>query len=574
VVQTPTGPVQVGTNVTYAVTVTNNDFGFCPADSYFVSSSLANGSGFGGFGGGGVGPSGGEDAGTVTIGSGPPPPVASASGSASPALAGGTPTDAGPDTGTAHPTETPLGLNVSLNPSFGSGIGVGQTFTFDVDVSATVDTDPGDYAIPFQVFSLNDGTALSGSLDFDLAAPTGCFVTTGRELMVIDPTVVDDPVRTAFTAPATNPSTGVWTFGRLMRDMAPTPDQAPAMVLGLFQSWLTDQSVNGFTVSARPAIQQLLLDSWPRTSDGSLDLTQSPLRLLGIVNRIDTRDLAAGNAGEARFVYGVDDPFGNPQQFTVIVEYALLANTEADVLNWANEWHALGALPFPSEQYNSALEALTLQFSGRGAAPSRPNGSALDQLRTNEIALSFQWELRQFGLSTGTLQEETVALTPDLSLNGEAALADFINQNQATVIANTDVLPNQFEGAPFIGGSVFNDLITWNAPGILDNEARFQFSSNTCNGCHGPDTNTTFLQIAPRSPGQESVLSPFLTGTQTNDPVSGELRSFNDLARRNQDLASLVCPAPATTAQAKLAPSATKLVFPKTTIAKGIRRTH
>jgi hypothetical protein len=558
--------------VTYAVTVTNNDFGFCPAEQYFVSSPLQNSFGGGGFGGP---PTGGEeDSGTVVgpgtpSGSGPVPAVASA-------IPAATLADAGSDSGLPQ-TETPLGLNVGLSNTFVSGIAPGQTFTFDIDVSATVDTDPGDYAIPFQVFPLDEpNDALSGSVDFDLAAPAGCHVTTGRELMVIDPTVVDDPVRTAFTAPATNPSTGVWTFGRLMRDMAPTPEQAPAMVLGLFQSWLTDQTVNGFTVSARPAIQQLLLDSWPRTSDGSLDLTQSPLRLLGIVNRIDTRDLAAGNAGEARFVYGVLDPFGNPQQFTVIVEYALLANTEADVLNWASEWHALGALPFPSEQYNAALEALTLQFSGRGAAPSRPNGSALDQLRTNEIALSFQWELRQFGLSTGTLQEETVALTPDLSLNGSTALADFINQNQATVIANTDVLPTQFEGAPFIGGAVFNDLITWNAPGIADNEARFQFSSNTCNGCHGPDTNTTFLQIAPRSPGQESVLSPFLTGTSTNDPVSGELRSFNDLARRNQDLASLVCPAPATTttAQLKLAPSATKLVFPKTTVAKGIRRTH
>jgi hypothetical protein len=61
--------------------------------------------------------------------------------------------------------------------------------------------------------------------------------------------------------------------------MAPTPADAPAMTLQLFQHWLTDQTVNGFTVSARPLIQQVLLDVWPKTSTGDLDLDQSPLRL-------------------------------------------------------------------------------------------------------------------------------------------------------------------------------------------------------------------------------------------------------------------------------------------------------
>ena len=39
---------------------------------------------------------------------------------------------------------------------------------------------------------------------------------------------------------------GVWTFGRLMRDLAPTP--GCAALLNLFQNWLTDQMVNGFIV--------------------------------------------------------------------------------------------------------------------------------------------------------------------------------------------------------------------------------------------------------------------------------------------------------------------------------------
>ncbi len=568
VTQSPTGPVTAGTTVSYSVAVTDHDLGFCPAQSYFFALASVNS-------GGGVGPIGGDDAGGPVgedAGVGPPPPpVGPASIPVTSSGDAGAPPAADAGSGV---TEAPIGLQVSEGTPFSTPISPGQTFTFTATATATVDTDPGDYSLPFEIFS-NTGTAIAGALDFDLAAPSGCFVTTGRELMVIDPSVVDDPVRTAFTAPATNPDTGVWTFARLMRDMAPTPAQAPAFVLGLFQSWLSDQTVNGFTVQARPAMQQLVLDSWPRASDGSLDLNQAPLRLLAIVNRIDTRDLAAGNAGEARFVFGVLDGFGNPQQFTLIVEYGLPAATEADVLGWANAWHALAANPFPSEAYNAALEALTLKFSGRGVAPNKPNGSALDQLRTNEIALSFQWELREFGISptTGLLQEQTVALTPDLSFNGTQALADFVNQNEATILAATDVVPIQFEGAPFIGGSVFNDLVSWTAPGIANNEARFDLSSNTCNGCHGPDTATTFLHINPRFPGQAAALSGFLTGTTAFDAVTGAPRPLNDLARRNADLASLVCPAATASSAVKAQVHALGGVG-QPTIAKGIRRTH
>ena len=569
--QSPAGPVLAGTAVNYGVTVTNNDVGFCPSGNFFFQSEVFNSGGGISTGGGGFDAGAGSpvpDAGFIAPPSSssipiPPPPNGGASdaGGPEPIFDAGT-GDGGFDAG-PPPPPLPLGANMFANPSFAT-IAPGQSFTFNVTATTSDDADPGNYNLPFEIFGNN---VLTGTLPYDITSPAGCHVTTGRELMIVDPSVVDDPVRTSFASGGGSTSTGVWTFGRLMRDMAPTPEQAPAMVLGLFQSWLTDQTVNGFTVSARPAMKSTVLDSWPRLADGSLDLDHSPLRLLAIVNRMDTRNLAEGNAGEGRFVFGVLDPFGGGLQFTVIVEYALIANTEADVLAWANAWHALGSHPFPSAEYNAALEALTLKFSGRGAAPSRPNGSALDQLRTNEIALSFQWELREFGLSaqTGMLQERTVALTPDLSLNGSANLAKFINDNAATVIANTDVVPLSFNGTAFLGGSVFNNLTTWSAPGINDNEARFQFSSNTCNGCHGPDTNTTFLMLNPRSPGSATTMSPFLTGTTAFDQVSGQQRPLDDLGRRNKDLTGLVCGTPS----AGAAPNAQG-----TTIAKGFRRTH
>jgi len=95
-----------------------------------------------------------------------------------------------------------------------------------------------------------------------------------------------------------------------------------------------------------------------------------------------------------------------------------------------------------------------------------------------------------------------------------------------------------------VAEAVFNDLIQWNGPGIADPEARFHASLNTCNGCHGPETNTGFLMLFPRSPGSESFLSGFLTGTTVLDPISGQTRTLNDLGRRKADLTAVVCAPP------------------------------
>jgi hypothetical protein len=471
------GPFAPGETALYDVAVRNNDFGFCEPRSYFFS-PFSSVPGFTGF----------------------------------------------PDTNFSAPVPPGEAANFSLR------------VTSNEDVEAQVAT------LPFSVLDFSAGEEIFGQVTYEVAAPIGCQVNTGRELFVRNLSVTEDPLRTEFfAAPPGDPRRGAWTFGRLMTDAAPSPEQAPEFVERVFNTWLSPQSVNSFTIPPRLQMQSVL-SAWPRLDDGRLDLERSPLRLLGIVNRIDLRDLEQGNAGEGRFVFGVLGPFGEPLQFTVILEYKLPASTEADVLAWAQQWHALSQLPFPSPAFNDALQAVTDRFAGRNAAPGKPNGSSLSQLRTNEIALDFPWELREFHFGAdGFLQPATVAVTPDGSFNGSDRVARFVNQNEAIILTERHAVPDSFEGQPFAAGAILNNIDLWSAPGIVNNEARHKFSLNTCNGCHGAESSTFFLHVNPRFPGEETTLSGFMTGITTLDPFDGQTRQLNDLGRRRNDLKGLVC---------------------------------
>jgi hypothetical protein len=374
-----------------------------------------------------------------------------------------------------------------------------------------------------------------------------------RELMIRALSVVEDPMRTAWTGPASDARTGAWTFGRLMMAMAGSGD-VPTFVRSWLATWETDQTINGFVVGNRRAIRPTLTDPWLASSGGTrLDLKEAPFRLLAIVSRIDLRNLAAGLAGEARFIFGALTPTGEPLPFTVIFEYRLPAKTQADVVAWARSFHALGAIPQSDSRYNTALQAITDRFAGKNVEPTRPNGSGLRQLRTNEIVGGNEWQLREFHIAattnqTGRLQPVTVAQTPDLTLNGSATLAAYINANEAQILAGTNVVPlraprpGTTTTTPFRGGAADMPFGTFlAAPGIRNNEARARLSVNTCYGCHSGETNTKFLQVTPREKEQVAFLSTFLTGETTADPVSGKNRTFNDLARRRADLVTLLC---------------------------------
>ena len=399
------------------------------------------------------------------------------------------------------------------------------------------------------------------------------------QLMITDLNVIEDSVRTNLNAGRR----ATWTFKYLMENMAGENNPAE-FTLQWLRHWEEDQVVNGQVSSARQAIRAKVIDPWMAASGGEeLDLKLAPFKLLAIVNRMDLRvhdESSVTTGGEGRFVFGVLNQDGTPLPpiagpapggFTVIFEYELVADDMRELQKWAHKWHNLGRHRIGSRSYNRALERITRGFTDAGQAPTKVNGNSINQIRSNEFAIGPNWELREFVLDadTGLLKQNTVALTPDTILaNGTSGLSQLINENEASILDGTFLLPTELFGSssvvgPFLPSDFpnFEDRtftvipffdpfvdIPWSAEGILNNEARHKFALNTCNGCHRSETETAFLQIGfplehmlPVSLGNEAELATFLTGGEVVDPVVPKtVRTFNDLERRTVDLKELL----------------------------------
>jgi hypothetical protein len=369
-------------------------------------------------------------------------------------------------------------------------------------------------------------------------------------------------------------------------------------VVSWLSRWLTPYTVNGDTLPARRQMFNRVILPWANRSgitatltrrglslSGELDLDLAPFRLSAIVNRIDlgaTVDGPSGygggsttqplDAGELRFVFGVQDvDTCNMLSFSVIFEYGVPITGCRGVRDWALEWTKLndpGFAPRFSEAWLAQLESMTESVVRAGAAPAKGNGNALNQIRTNEIALASPWELREFVLgdedpvldvttpANGALQPHTVAMTPDDGVftpsphptTDAFVLDDVLDSVPALVPTLPDdcsasyAVPGQLAGAPFRGGNAFTLPPThWEADvDPTDNReacARHQFSLNTCNGCHFGDTDTFFLHVDPTV--MPAALSNFLTGGggggvwSVPDPQFGTPSwTFADLKRR------------------------------------------
>jgi hypothetical protein len=361
--------------------------------------------------------------------------------------------------------------------------------------------------------------------------------------------------------------------------------------------WSTTQIINGDSVKSR--LVGNILNAWLTQSQnggapsGQLDMRFAPFKLVAIVNRFDLRDgvrngIPGSPCGEGRFLFCViKNDCSRAVQMGVIFEYGINKPGTCDGRKaWAQQWVNLKKFAVGSTSYNDALQTITDKFTKCGTNPSKPHQSSLDQLRTNEVALSSNpkiWELRQFVLdgTTDNLKLEPVGQTPADKYNAKKVnadvqgMVDYVNKNAPDIKNETNVVPLTWNGAPFLGGSsrvldsptgqppkvyFWNGTDSTNASTFIKSpDARFFFSFNTCSGCHGGETQTHFTHVDPVFFGTEATLSGFLTGKAgsgnaidfdkkpandtmaVKDPAlrptgAPRIRNFNDIKRRAQDL--------------------------------------
>ncbi|MGK0154562.1 MAG: hypothetical protein ACI9SE_001515 [Neolewinella sp.] len=432
---------------------------------------------------------------------------------------------------------------------------------------------------------------LLSCLSLGSAATTQIPIDSDRELFVHATSVVDD---------ARASTGGPWSFGALMTRMS---GDVPAARFAedWMRTWLSPQSVGTQSLfnQAKADVISAFLSNWHQVSAGTdLDLNQAPFRLLAIVNRPDLLQSqpAITQAAELRFVYGGFNPLiGDAPPFFVIFEFGVPASSCADVVSWQSRWHALAQHALGSPAYNAALQVLTDEITMPNPASGKPNGSLINQLRSNDIlSPSPFWDLREWHLvppssnPNGSLLENvTVVQTPRRGLLSNAAgrdkLGRYLDANRAAILNGNHAVPPLFEGAPFLGSHSVNDQshpqppnfpqfqiggTLWWATGydginmtVEDADVRHNFALNTCSGCHFHETGISFSQVTNRFPGSPTTLSTFLTGSLTPvpDPISplaldnGQLvpveRHFNDLRRRAAIMKRVLqinCAAPST----------------------------
>jgi len=384
-----------------------------------------------------------------------------------------------------------------------------------------------------------------------------------------------------------------------------TDAQVSDFVKNWLSSWATNQTINGDVVAARTAVNTIILNPWLNKSQkagapaGQLDMRFAPFKLIAIVNRFDLRDggihgIAGSPVGEGRYVFClINSTCTDALKMGVIFEFGInkpIRSTCDVKKTWAQQWVALKDLTIGSSEYNQALQKITDQYTLCGTNPNKPNQSSLDQLRTNEIALSpgspGEWEMREFILDpggSGFFKESTVAQNPADKYNAQAnnsdvlRMAQYVNRNISAITADTFAVPLTWQGFPFLGGATKLTapptgkppaVFHWDGTNsstdptfIKGNIARFHFSQSTCWGCHGGETQTGFTHIDPVFYGKEATLSGFLTGVAgkngaidfdgnpnndlllVKDPAlrpseNPTMRAFNDILRRARDLST------------------------------------
>lgn len=367
-----------------------------------------------------------------------------------------------------------------------------------------------------------------------------------KELVIVDEAVLRD-------ARTLNATGGTWSFRHAVEAMVPMGVDAGEFVRSWLVEWVTLKTFNSYTLDrpneARAGdMTQRVLCPWQKelpangcnddcsmctANPPKLDLAKAPFRLIAIVNRLDLREKPdLSPTGESRLVFGLtsgpgDNPASVHMPGAVIFEYAL--PTSQNAKQWAELWHSLGKHKAFDDAYKAELEAHTNKWVSRGAQPSAQNGSAISQIRSNESALNWIWQLREFKLgSDGGLHLTGTRNTPAGELNSQPQLVQWVNANAAAIKAETHVVP-----ASLLGGSADALIYRWDLPGV-DEQVRKKFSQNTCNGCHtqeNPSVDTAF-HVSPFRTGPDR-LSKFLY-----DPNN---RAADDLTAREKSMRTALC---------------------------------
>lgn len=450
-----------------------------------------------------------------------------------------------------------------------------------------------------------DGTDIGGAATAgEGVLASGFHIDPYRSVLIRDVGVVDDPARTqdpCLSTSSTSISQKYWFFGYLLTQMAygSTTTAYSDFARSWLRSWETSTTLNNDSlVEVRPTSSKPLAtrirEAWERKSGSTtLAMNRAPFRLLAIVNRFDLRKsprrFGEGASGELRFVFSPLDldngceEYANPVltdkrgEQLVILEYAVDISTAQEKRDWILAWTELTDYAPGTPEFNQRLQTLTQRVVTKGKGGSRPNGSALIRIRTNETADDVLWDLREFNIngSTRLVVPAVVKQTPRDSLNctltfPRPACSDdlglWMQRNSAAILSDTYVLPDQFPTGQgystrsFRGAHSSNQVANTFWVGgtryAVDPEVRHQFSKNTCSGCHSTETGTAFFHVHGRAKGEVATLSPFLTGYQCDgsmigcgaaiygephcvaDPVTGQQRCFGELQNRVSDILS------------------------------------
>lgn len=472
-----------------------------------------------------------------------------------------------------------------------------------------------------------------------------------NSLLITDQGVVENPARTmnplgssANGYKATGNPLGSWNFGQLMKNIAnagQTGVTAKSFLKDWLKLWLSNQTVNGQTVAARNEVEFLKCmvvpwlnragytgfnnSQWETTWDGANEdslLKYAPFKLTAIVNRIDLRGNSAYsgnlfNAGETRLIFTLVAadrnalpgtnmfPYGSipihnntgilPSDaldwmgMNIIFEYGNVQQDLCAVKAFAQKWKDLGSLTLGSAKYNAALEDITNTVTTAGAVPGKPNGSAINRIRTSEKIFAGNgnsqewvtpdWEFRQFELDPNTHKLVEVSMTNTPKAEGNFAsnisltpgpnsfqenLLDLVfgSPGFKSALANgTHNLPPAYragsaliskEYAHYWGLDFTRNTTKYNPANYPNNTAhlpertlRNQLSLNTCQGCHTGETKTVFSHVRPRpfgTPARYWISTPDTDpGTYDRIPSRGHNDGYTVFANNQVENYKATC---------------------------------